>query len=641
MKALRLNEKGYTLLLTVFVLLLFSIFAVSLLSATYAGTLRNLASEGNVQAQELSVKGADYVSNKIFQELENLLVEEAGRVERVDFESRFESLIINQYLNQAFTIPGETGSTTVRVVGYKTDPPTIIVQSEGIVDGKVRTTQQEVVFSTTNEIDVLRYVVSTHKSCDNCQGGEGNLYLNGGVSIVGDLYVENNLVTHDQSFADIGRMTNIILNRSNIDLNRISKRWIPSVKPSLSSVNRAPEIVIGGDLFTFQESVNYYDHIKKDDFNSWPYLKVTDNVQAAFDVKGDTPIINDRVIERDPITITDYKNQFFFNSYNYDARLISTKQFSFFDIIGIIFKEILSLLFGWDLGESFKIDEGSVPNAEKVLLGHRTCFLFSCDEGYNGNYLLEGNYQFSRMATEGSLTIRSGSVTFEKGAYIENNLIIGNTSDSLNVNNYSDVKVDGPIYVDGDVVIKGADAEFNSILYVNGDVTIENSRIRGLQKEGREGSLIVFATGDINISYMNEYMEPPNPISEMKAFFYSNQTIEVFGTGSNIKIHGGLSANKIIMNSIRGRAGTNPNKFPKTPPATAIYRVEINIKDEYKFLLWPTRYFESPIIQQTLDPSQARLQIIYDEDILDTYSNLKSMEPVITGIDRPKIINRE
>lgn len=641
MKALRLNEKGYTLLLTVFVLLLFSIFAVSLLSATYAGTLRNLASEGNVQAQELSVKGADYVSNKIFQELENLLVEEAGRVERVDFERRFESLIINQYLNQAFTIPGETGSTTVKVVGYKTDPPTITVQSEGIVDGKVRTTQQEVVFPTTNEIDVLRYVVSTHKSCDNCQGGEGNLYLNGGVSIVGDLYVENNLVTHDQSFADIGRMTNIILNRSNIDLNRISKRWIPSVKPSLSGFNRAPEIVIGGDLFTFQESVNYYNHIKKDDFNSWPYLKVTDNVQAAFDVKGDTPIINDRVIERDPITITDYKNQFFFNSYNYDARLISTKQFSFFDIIGIIFKEILSLLFGWDLGESFKIDEGSVPNAEKVLLGHRTCFSFSCDEGYNGNYLLEGNYQFSRMATEGSLTIRSGSVTFEKGAYIENHLIIGNTSDSLNVNNYSDVKVDGPIYVDGDVVIKGADAEFNSILYVNGDVTIENSRIRGLQKEGREGSLIVFATGDINISYMNEYMEPPNPISEMKAFFYSNQTIEVFGTGSNIKIHGGLSANKIIMNSIRGRAGTNPNKFPKTPPATAIYRVEINIKDEYKFLLWPTRYFESPIIQQTLDPSQSRLQIIYDEDILDTYSNLKSMEPVITGIDKPKIINRE
>src|SRR5690606_36619954 len=143
-----------------------SIFAVALLSATYAGTLRNLASEGNVQAQELSVKGADYVSNKIFQELENFLIEEAGRVERVDFERRFESLIINQYLNQAFTIPGETGSTTVKVAGYKTDPPTVTVQSEGIVDRKVRTTQQQVVFPTTNEIDVLRYVVSTHKSCD-------------------------------------------------------------------------------------------------------------------------------------------------------------------------------------------------------------------------------------------------------------------------------------------------------------------------------------------------------------------------------------------------------------------------------------------------------------------------------------------
>ena len=131
MKALRLNEKGYTLLLTVLYSYCFY-FAVSLLSATYAGTLRNLASKGNVKHKNF-VKGADYVSNKIFQELENLLVEEAGRVERVDFERRFESLIINQYLNQAFTIPGETGSTTVKVVGYKTDPPTITVQSEGIV----------------------------------------------------------------------------------------------------------------------------------------------------------------------------------------------------------------------------------------------------------------------------------------------------------------------------------------------------------------------------------------------------------------------------------------------------------------------------------------------------------------------------
>lgn len=172
--------------------------------------------------------------------------------------------------------------------------------------------------------------------------------------------------------------------------------------------------------------------------------------------------------------------------------------------------------------------------------------------------------------------------------------------------------MDGPIFVNGDLTIRGADAEFNSIMYVMRDVTIEYSRINGL---GQNGSLIIFANGNINIRNNSVNQDEP---SNIKGFFYSEQALEMFGVGSNIRIEGGISARRIVLNAIRGRASNQ------------------NFSGAQK--ITNNDYFEGA---QNQIGKLSRLQIIYDPEIINTYADIKSREPVIKNLDPPKIINRD
>mgnify|MGYP003446392881 FL=1 len=115
---------------------------------------------------------------------------------------------------------------------------------------------------------------------------------------------------------------------------------------------------------------------------------------------------------------------------------------------------------------------------------------------------------------------------------------------NINTNN---VNLKGKIYINGDLNITDSNIYSDAILYVDGDVNITNSTLQGL---GNEGTLILFATGEIYLGNISEYSNQPSII---KAFLYSDSTINLFGLFSNIEIHGGVSANKVILTSVRGK----------------------------------------------------------------------------------------
>lgn len=72
----------------------------------------------------------------------------------------------------------------------------------------------------------------------------------------------------------------------------------------------------------------------------------------------------------------------------------------------------------------------------------------------------------------------------------------------------------------------------------------------------------------------------------------------------------GISARRVVLNAIRGSANIG------------------YLKD----------YFEP----STSQPSKnSRLQIIYDPEIMNTYSNLKAREPMVMSVDEPTIIERK
>src|SRR5690625_2562591 len=69
------NQNGYTLFLTVLIILLFSILAISLITLTISGAKKSSAREEVTQASELADKGVQHITQQINKELEDALGE--------------------------------------------------------------------------------------------------------------------------------------------------------------------------------------------------------------------------------------------------------------------------------------------------------------------------------------------------------------------------------------------------------------------------------------------------------------------------------------------------------------------------------------------------------------------------------------
>lgn len=582
------NEKGYSLVLTLMVILLFTILAISLMTATLGGAKRNQVRETSIQATELANKGVEYIAARINNDLENALGQNG--LSKTEFIK-----LLDDTLNKYKTIINSTEATGKYKV-YIADIQNTVDNngninplrkkvtflSTGIVNGTEKQIRSEIEIGAQSVLEALKYSVGANKCTDgNCDKleGEGNLFLHGGVTIKGDIKVDGNIITTDRGYAYLGG----------------KEQWIDSLYPSMlpSSGETNSHLVLGGKVYTFSNNPNYNRHISS--LIGGNYSDNTNNISAAFNT-GQAPAIVKRQIISDNISIADKKSVFFFDKNS-----------------GVKYIETTSGLWGLGGVKDFDTDN-NYPN-DNVYPRLKNCIIF-CSYSYDDNYTFTKNNYFKSFATEGSLTIRSSTkefmkTKFENGAYIEKSLTIGNGSNSYDPGTYDKIQIDGPIFVNGDVTIKGANAQFNSIMYVMGDVTIENSQLNGINGTG---SLIIFAKGNINIRNNSVNQDEP---SNIKGFFYSEKALEMFGVGSNIRIEGGLSARRIVLNAIRGRASNT--RFSGAQQITG------------------TDYFEGKANQVN---KNSRLQIIYDSYIMNTYADIKSREPIIKSIDPPRLVNR-
>ncbi|MCB7070103.1 hypothetical protein LIZ76_08975 [Caldibacillus sp. 210928-DFI.2.22] len=615
------NEKGYSLLLTMFVFILFTVLAMALLTATLTGSKRNQTSEHNIQAQELAMMGIDHLTNQINMDLKKELGENG--LTQDQFKSILETTL-NKYKSGVAINTGETGSYEAKITNIDSvkDNPLkkrATIVSTGIADGRKKSTTTKVVFGAQSTLDTLKYTVGAYKSdelskkCNTnskyCVRGEGNLFLHGGVSIKGDFKVDGNIITTDRGYAYLG-----------------GQQWIPSVLPTASPVEgqKASHIVLKGNVYTFDHNPDYDKHIETTNFNQgstdkywvctgpwfWPkckyvekttdskYVNTTGDLSKAF--FGTLPVITQREPIRDDIQIENQKNVFYF-------------------------PEGPSVIYAQTLDGGYKKSFNQDLSYQNKKVYPQYCEKNNCkNPSTNEDFEFTGNNYFGNFATKRSLYIRGSKsnfkeTKFENGAYIGGNLIIGNTdiseySEREYPNNFEKIKLDGPIFVEGNVTIEGVNGQFNTIMYVKGDVTIEYSVINGLNNTG---SLIIFAGGDIKIRNNSLYQDNP---SNIKGFFYSEKALEMFGVGSNIKIEGGVSARRIVLNAIRGKASKTSFSGSK------------KVDDDY---------YEGQASQLNLPPEKSRLQIIYDPNIMNTYADLKSREPMVISVDPPQITERK
>ncbi|TDL82135.1 hypothetical protein [Peribacillus frigoritolerans] len=113
--------------------------------------------------------------------------------------------------------------------------------------------------------------------------------------------------------------------------------------------------------------------------------------------------------------------------------------------------------------------------------------------------------------------------------------IEGNTS-------ISDLTVNSHIYNSGNVSIK-KNLNMNGTIYVSGDSTIEDLS----NKSG--GTAVILSKGSLRVANNNVFQKTAR---EIDAFLYSDQDLEIYGVGSNIKINGGIYGKNITLNATKG-----------------------------------------------------------------------------------------
>ena len=594
------NQHGYTLLITLVLLILFSILGLSLLSLSMSGTSKNEIREDNVQSQDLSEKGIDRITHQINSELTKKIEEDNG-LTRTNFINLLNSTINKYKCTTGGSIAdpnGKTGSYNACVKEVKPtfekNKPTvenelrklIVFESKGKSGDSTKILLTEIEIGAESAPETLKYAVGTNiNNKDGMQNGEGNLYLHGGVTVKGDFKVDGNIITRNHGYAYLN-----------------GEQWIQSLLPESipSDGSTNSKLVLGKDSYKLTSNTSYNNHINKNTFTGSTYTKTSDMRNLFSGEKVPKIVQRDPVIS--PIGITDQAANFYLRTGEYYSTGVNSNP-----IINV------------NKSTSKVIPTYTVrTRGECISWGFWGCseYKYNNIEKEDGSFELNGTNRFNQFSTIGNLEITDSNSTFTKGLYVGGDLQIGNNNTSYNSNNYSDITLDGPIYVKGNVNIKGANLRSNVLLYVEGEVNIQYSTINGKSfTDGKQGSLIIFSKGQIKIS--NNSVNQDNP-SKIKGFFYSEQDLEIFGVGSNIQIEGGVSARRIVLNAIRGRA--SDKNFPGA--------TRINNND----------YFEGETGQKT---RASRLQIIYDQEIIETFSNLKQPEPIIYKVEPPLVKERQ
>lgn len=572
------NQQGYSILLTLGIIIIFAILGTALITLTTNGAAKNEVRQDITRSSDLTQKGIDLVTTQVNTELTAFLGVN-GRP-KTEFASQLET-ILNKYLCTNVKIPvvGETGTHLACIVSY-TDTLTsdnianplrklVTFRSIGTSGDANRELINKIEIGAATVPEALKYAIGTNiDSTDGMSPGEGNLIMHGGSEITGDLKVDGDIVTSTNGYAYLG-----------------GDQWIPSLAPSAKPIAGAEtsRLFLGKKAYTFNTASSYANHIVKSSFSSSPYTMKT-KISDLFR-PGAAPVLVSREPVQSPIAISQQKQNFEFSKTSSGVSLLNA-------------------------GSSFTIYNQNLQTT-KTFLHHNYTSGKTNYSGDSGTYTFKGTNTFKQVATNGNVILMDTDTTFQNGLYVKGDMQIGNNSTSYNTNYYSEITLDGPMYINGDLTIKGADLKSNALIYVNGEVTIQHSRINGKTlKSGKKGSLIVMAKGNIKISNNSVNYDDP---SYIKGFFYSEKDFEMYGVGSNIKIDGGISARKIVLNAIRGRAKDDPFAQAHKIP----YRND---------------YFEGVAEQAKRD---SRLQVSYDAEIIQTYSDLKQQEPVIYAIEPP------
>ena len=492
------NSNGYTLLIAVCALLIFSVIGLSLVSVTANGLKKNESREFNVLATDLADKGISYAVSDFQFQLENLIKNPIGKTtfgteldKLLGYNSTTEQLTStsNKYHCGPTTLHGlkidsskgenytnvciqnvEMNKTNGLVEEKDRYKRLVTLKSTGVVDGKIKETFSKVIIGTDAIPDQLKYAVSTNEG--------GNLFLHGGIEIKGDIKTAGNLI-----------LTNKASWGTASDPNS-DNRWTDSLYPKIikNDTSVTPKIIMqeeGKNIYnlkfnntTLKSSFYKNNHIKGTSLSNTSYydkLSFNENVLSNYLFNSNDVMLVKRKLNDDQVDIDNEFNNISSNAIRHDS--------------------LTNGLTNTDKNKVYHIAQYKKPNCNK-----------NC-----------------------------------------------NTSGSITIDNKSSARLVGKYYVDGDVEITDSNLYADAILYVKGNVKIDGSTVLGTNTNS---TLFIFAKGDITFS--NIYQKTSGDKQyDLKGFYYSQSNMHILGVKSHMKITGGVSGKDIILTGVRGIGKNN------------------------------------------------------------------------------------
>lgn len=150
----------------------------------------------------------------------------------------------------------------------------------------------------------------------------------------------------------------------------------------------------------------------------------------------------------------------------------------------------------------------------------------------------------------------------------------------------------GNLYINGNLQIIGS-INIDGTIYVNGDAELKRSKTINGDTNWSDKPLILLASG--NIAFTDS--RPDDDPAELRAFFYSERDIYLYGVQTKLSIRGGVHGKNVTLNAVR--EGASSTRTDTTYDGTPLPG-----EQEYRFTPTST--------QKDLGPERSNLQIRYD-----------------------------
>lgn len=624
------NSQGYTLFLTFAIIILFSVIAFSLVTLSMNGTVRNTTREENVQSLNLAEKGLDYIVNDINTRLADFTKSGKSKDDFIDELEKYDQnhpkygCTFDSNGNLISGLAVSTSKATNQSIACIKDVHPVYdeegelnvlkrkleIVSIGNVNGKRKQLTTFVEIGADKVPEQLKYALTS----------QGNIHLNGAVQITGDLRFNGSLTTYDKAH---------IINNYHY--------WVESLKPSMKSTSKhsSPKIVVGNNSKFYQVEDKLTNKERYDGIhllnNSVLRNIEKDKISDLFDtsVFDTAPSIITTDSEIKPVDIESKKS-----AYKYDRNSPNTT-----DLQSI--SDSYDILSGTYKGN---ISSGTYKGKRYLVYKNLDWCIFHCTKTFE---LKNGNFEFDRLATNTNLSIKGGDETSTKVKINDTLYVNGDLTIT------GKVELQGSIFVNGELIIKNSDLSANALIYVNGQsesgVDIQYSKINSLtykndNGENSNGTLVIFSKGKIKLVNNSLWSDHDKP-SEFYGYLYSDQALEIYGVGSNMKIHGGIYGNRITLHAIRGKS--SESWFSNSKNYGGDYFLISEKQDDYDTY----NSYQSPNDSRCSYPNKnnqqkcykyhSRLQVHYNEDVVATYLQLNRTEELIYNVDIPRYINKQ